>query len=122
MGGIGTNVKKLREQKGLLQKQVAQELGIGNSNYSKIENGVREITVRELQKLARLFDLTIDQIVNFDGDIPEEVTLQDKSNLEQLNLIKQLDPDDQETVFKIIDTMLTKKKFKDFFQKNVASL
>ena len=39
---IGTNIKKLREQKGLLQKQVAEELGIGNSNYSKIENGVRE--------------------------------------------------------------------------------
>ena len=57
---IGANIKKLREQKGLLQKQVAQELGIGNSNYSKIENGVREVTVKELQKLAGLFDLTID--------------------------------------------------------------
>lgn len=118
---IGTNIKKLREQKGLLQKQVAEELGIGNSNYSKIENGVREITVRELQKLSRLFDMTLDQIVNFDGDIPEEVTLQDKSNMEQLNLINQLDAEDKKTVFKIIDTMLTKKKFMDFFQKNVAT-
>ncbi|MEM1406303.1 MAG: helix-turn-helix transcriptional regulator [Bacteroidota bacterium] len=120
--GIGTNIKKLREQKGLLQKQVAEELGIGNSNYSKIENGIREITVKELQKLSKLFDMSIDQIVNFDGDIPEEVTLQDKSNMEQLNLINQLDEEDRDTVFKIIDTMLTKKKFKDFFQKNVAAL
>ena len=119
---IGTNVKKLREQKGLLQKQVAEELGIGNSNYSKIENGVREITVKELQKLSKLFDMSLDQIVNFDGDIPEEVTLQDKSNMEQLNLINQLDDEDRDTIFKVIDTMLTKKKFKDFFQKNVAPL
>ena len=119
---IGTNIKKLREQKGLLQKQVAEELGIGNSNYSKIENGVREITVKELQKLSKLFDMSLDQIVNFDGDIPEEVTLQDKSNMEQLNLINQLDDEDRDTVFKVIDTMLTKKKFKDFFQKNVAPL
>ena len=37
-------------------------------------------------------------------------------------LIKQLDEDDRTVVFKIIDTMLTKKKFKDFFQKNVAVL
>jgi ABC-type antimicrobial peptide transport system permease subunit len=29
---------------------------------------------------------------------------------------------DKSTIFKIIDTMLTKKKFKDFFNKNVASL
>jgi len=119
---IGANIKKLREQKGLLQKQVAQELGIGNSNYSKIENGVREVTVKELQKLAGLFDQTIDQIVNFEGDIPQEVVLADKSNLEQINLINQLDEDDKSIIFKIIDTMLTKKKFKDFFQNNVASL
>ena len=101
---------------------MAEELGIGNSNYSKIENGVREITVKELQKLSRLFDMTLDQIVNFDGDIPEEVTLQDKSNMEQLNLINQLDDEDRDTVFKVIDTTLTKKKFKDFFQKSVAPL
>jgi hypothetical protein len=37
-------------------------------------------------------------------------------------LINQLDEDDKSTVFKIIDTMLTKKKFKDFFQKNIAAL
>jgi hypothetical protein len=48
--------------------------------------------------------------------------MEDKSNIEQLNLIKQLDEEDKNVVFKIIDTMLTKKKFKDFFQKNVATL
>ena len=34
----------------------------------------------------------------------------------------QLDEEDKSTVFKIIDTMLTKNKFKDFFNKNVAAL
>ena len=78
------------------------------------------VTIKELQKLSKLFDLTIDQIVNFDGDIPEEVTLQDKSSMEQINLLNQLDDDDKDTVFKIIDTMLTKKKFKDFFHQQLA--
>lgn len=66
--------------------------------------------------------MTTDQILNSDVDIPNETTLEDKSSIEQLNLIKQLDEDDRSVVFKIIDTMLTKKKFKDFFQKNVAAL
>ena len=39
-----------------------------------------------------------------------------------MNLIQQLDEDDKQTVFKIIDKMLTNKKFKDFFNKNVATL
>jgi len=33
-----------------------------------------------------------------------------------------LDEDDRTIVFKIIDAMLTKKKFKDFFNNNVAAL
>jgi hypothetical protein len=46
----------------------------------------------------------------------------DKPDFEKLHLINQLDEDDKTTVFKIVDTMLTKKKFKDFFAKNVAVL
>jgi len=33
-----------------------------------------------------------------------------------------LDEKDKSIVFSMIDIMLTKKKFKDFFQKNVAAL
>jgi hypothetical protein len=76
--------------------------------------------VAELQKLTRLFNMTVDPILNM--DIPNDITLEDKSGIEQMFLIKQLDEDDRTVVFKIIDTMLTKKKFKDFFQKNVAAL
>lgn len=50
------------------------------------------------------------------------VTLEDKPDFEKLHLINQLEEDDKITVYKIIDTMLTKKKFKDFFNKNVAAL
>ncbi|SRR6266540_209556 len=119
---LGDNIKKIREQKGLLQKQVANELGIGYTNYNKMENGNREPSVSELQKLAKLFSMTVDQVINFDNDMPQEVVLEDKSSIEQMNLIKQLDDEDRAVVFKIIDTMLTKKKFKEFFQKNVATL
>jgi len=50
------------------------------------------------------------------------VTFEDKNTIEQLQLIQQLDAEDKSTVFKIVETMLTKKKFKDFFLKNVAVL
>ena len=54
--------------------------------------------------------------------IPTEVVIEDKSTAEQMQLIQQLDEEDKSTVFKIIDKMLTTKKFKDFFNKNVAML
>jgi transcriptional regulator with XRE-family HTH domain len=119
---LGHTIKKIREQKGLLQKQVAAQLKIGQTNYNKLENGNREPSVKELQQLAGLFGMTVDQILHFEGDLPDEVAIENKPELEQFNLISQLDEEDKATVFKIIDTMLTKKKFKDFFQKNVAAL
>jgi transcriptional regulator with XRE-family HTH domain len=120
--GLGSTIKKIREQKGMLQKQVAAELGIGHTNYNKLENDNREPSVKELQLLAKLFGMTIEQVLNYEGELPQEVTLENKPGFEQMNMINQLDEDDKKTVLKIVDTMLTKKKFKDFFQKNVAVL
>jgi hypothetical protein len=57
--------------------------------------------------------------LNYDNIVPEDVTIEDKPDLEKLNLINQLEEEDKDTVFKIIDTILTKKKFKDFFNKNI---
>lgn len=119
---LGEIVKKIRKEKGLLQKQVASELGIGYTNYNKMENGNREPSVKELQLLAKLFSMTADQILNFEGQIPQEVSIEDKKDFEKINLINELDEEDKQTVFKIIETMLTKKKFKDFFNNNIAAL
>ncbi|OXA72888.1 hypothetical protein B0A58_12240 [Flavobacterium branchiophilum NBRC 15030 = ATCC 35035] len=52
----------------------------------------------------------------------QDVTIMDKPDFEKLHLINQLDENDKTTLFKIVDTMLTKKKFKDFFAKNAAPL
>jgi len=119
---IAKNIKKLREDKDLRQKEVAVALEIGYSNYNKIENGNREISVKELQRLAEFYSITIDQVVNLDDNIPKEVFIEDKEAREQLQLISELDQDDKAIIFKMIDKMLTSKKFKDFFDKNVSSL
>jgi len=120
---LASNIKTIREKQGLLQKEVALHINVDKSTYSKIEKGLRELTIPELQKLTNLFDLTTDQILNYDENIiPKEITIEDKSTIEQMKLLQQLDEEDKNIVFKIIDKMLTTKKFKDFFNKNVAVL
>lgn len=120
---IADNIKVIREKQGLLQKEVALHISVDKSTYSKIEKGMREVTVVELQKLTKLFSLSADQILNYDENIiPKEVVIEDKSTIEQMQLLQELDEEDKSTVFKIIDKMLTTKKFKDFFNKNVAML
>jgi len=72
--------------------------------------------------MTTLFGMTMDQVVNYEGLIPKEVTIEDKSMVEQVKLIEQLNEEDKKTIFCIIDKMLTNKKFKDFFNKNMAAL
>ena len=80
------------------------------------------LTVDELQKMAQLFNMTADQVINYDGNIPKEAVIEDKTAVEQMRLIQQLDEEDKQTIFRLIEKMLTNKKFKEFFQKNVAAL
>ena len=119
---LANNIKSLREQKGLLQKQVAAEIELGISHYNKIENGQREASVKILEKLAKLYGTTIDQIVHLEGELPKEVVIEDKTTMEQMRLVSELDNKDKSIIFGMIETMLTKKKFKDFFNKNIATL
>ena len=39
-----------------------------------------------------------------------------------MKLIEELDEEDKSMVFKMVEKMLTTKKFKDFFNKNIATL
>jgi transcriptional regulator with XRE-family HTH domain len=119
---LADNIKTIREEKGFKQIEVATHIGVDKSAYSKIEKGLRALTVDELQKMAGLFNLTADQIINYDGKMPKEVVIEDKSLLEQVKLMAELEPEEKSMVFKMIDAFLTKKKFKDFFQKNIAAL
>ena len=55
------------------------------------------------------------------NEVPIEVTLEDKTANEQVRLITELDDKDKSIIFGMIETMLTKKKIQDFFQKNLPA-
>lgn len=66
--------------------------------------------------------MTIDEIIHFEEGkkAPKEVQTEDKELTEQVKLIQELEPDERSMVFKMIDTFINQKKFKDFVKQNVA--
>ncbi len=56
-------LKKLRESKGLMQKEVAEDLGISPAAYSLYEKGQREPKFDFLEKIANYFGVTIDYLM-----------------------------------------------------------
>ena len=68
--------------------------------YSKIGSRQREISVDALNKIARYFGMTIDQIVNFDGTTPQKIITEDKTLMEQVKMIRELDPEERRRALK----------------------
>ena len=120
MESLGKNIKSIRGQKGLMQKEVALVAGLQASNYSKIESGQRDISVEALDKIAMFFGMTVDEVIHFeDAKMPAAVKVEDKTANEKVQLISQLDEEDKQAVYRIIDGMLTKNKFQTFFEQNI---
>ena len=56
-------IKELREDKDLIQKDVAHMLGMSQTGYSKYETGERDIPTDILIKLADFYDTSVDYLL-----------------------------------------------------------
>ncbi len=64
-------IKKMRKEKGFTQLQVQMKIGIDQSDYSKIERGIRYPTVEQLISLSELFGTSVDYLLELtDEDKP----------------------------------------------------
>lgn len=61
-------IKDLREDKDMLQKDVAELLNISQTNYSKYELGKINIPINTLKKLALIFDTSIDYLLRLTNE------------------------------------------------------
>lgn len=62
---IGQKIKKLRELKNLTQSHMANEMGITQSAYSKIELGETEVSYNKLTRIAEILGMSIEEISTF---------------------------------------------------------
>ena len=61
---VGRRIRQLRTDRGLTLDDLGAALNRAASQVSVIENGKRELKLSELQKLARIFDVTVDDLLN----------------------------------------------------------
>ncbi len=61
-------LKDLREDRDMTQQQVADILGMKQSQYSRYERGVRDVPTDVLIRLAKLFSTSVDYILGMTND------------------------------------------------------
>ena len=56
---VGKNITKLRKEAKIRQEELAERLGITSSTLSKIENGEGSVKLDLLEKIAKIFQLDV---------------------------------------------------------------
>ena len=67
---IGKRIAHLRKEKGLTQEELAQHMGISPQAVSKWENDQTCPDISALPKLARLFGVTVDELLEGRSETP----------------------------------------------------
>ncbi|RYC67301.1 helix-turn-helix domain-containing protein [Spirosoma sordidisoli] len=81
-----TRIRQLREFCGLSQEAVADQLGITQSAYSRLESGTTRLDLPRLQQLAALYGLTVQQLVDLNSVALVDIISQTPAVVERLRL------------------------------------
>ena len=109
---IAKNIKRLREVKNLSQKEICGSSGVPQGQYSRIENGKVEPSVSTLEKLAKVFEISIAEFFK-SNNVDEELNL---PLMEKIKIIDTLGKEEQQALFKMIDLAIANKRMKDNLQ------
>ena len=68
---LGSHLMQARKKAGLSQEAVAEKLGVSRQTISKWETDETVPDIYQSKKLAKLYNLTLDELIEFDIDVKE---------------------------------------------------
>lgn len=87
---IEYQLKNLRENKGLKQKDLAQKINLSSATYNTYERGISVPPLETLCKLADFFNISLDELVGRDfAKAGTEMENEILKTVKQLSLVEQ---------------------------------
>lgn len=77
---LGANLFNARKKRGLSQEEVAEKLGVSRQTISKWELDETLPDICQSKKLANLYRLSLDELIEFDIDVKEIQEMIDKTD------------------------------------------
>ena len=81
---FGQRLRLLRDYREMTQQQVANFLNVDRSTYSYYENGKTEPSITVLMRMAELFSVTLDSLLNMEKD--RDISLDQKCSCWNLKM------------------------------------
>lgn len=113
---IGKNIKKIREAKGLQQKEVAMSSKIDTGNYSRIENDKSDPALSTLIKISKALGVSVAELFSAEETFAD-VNSVDKTLMEKVALVESLDKKEKSAFYIMLDALVAKKKLTDSLSK-----
>lgn len=79
-------LKQLRTEKNFTQQEVAENIGLSQSEYSKIENNQIKLDFEIASRLARFYKISLKEIIDFEKNYYIENFSQSAINTESLTI------------------------------------
>lgn len=64
---IYENIKRIREMKNISRQQMAEDLDLSLSGYSKLERGEIDVTLHRIKQISAILGVELSQLLNFDA-------------------------------------------------------
>lgn len=64
---VGQRMKELRKKQGLSQEEFAFKCELDRTYITSLERGKRNISLTNLEKIAKAFNMTLSEFFNFDN-------------------------------------------------------
>lgn len=84
---LGKNLFKARKKVGLLQEEVSEKLEVSRQTISKWETNETVPDIYQAKKLAKIYNLSLDELIDFDENLLEIKEIINNSSEEKINKI-----------------------------------
>ena len=113
---FGENLKKLRVERGVSQEDMAKKIKVHANHLSRYERGLSAPSIEVVEKMAKLFDVSIDELVF--GAVSERME-KNISDRELLNIFQKVQSLEPQQLFAVKD-FVSAYLLKNDLQKNLA--
>jgi transcriptional regulator with XRE-family HTH domain len=116
---LGQSLRKIREAKGLAQKEVAIAAKMDTGQYSRIEGGKTDPSFSAVVRMAKALGVELTELFQA-NELFKEVNSKNRTLMEKISLVDALGKDEQQAIFKMIDLAVSNKKMKDNLSQLIA--
>jgi transcriptional regulator with XRE-family HTH domain len=111
VAAIGSRLRKLRKERGLTQAELARQIGIQQSDLSRMEKGEYRVSLDNLFKILGAFDL---DLADFFGDDHHAAARNQqplsRGDMKILHLLRELSPQGRAEVQEFLEFKLRKER------------